>query len=260
MWPATTMSSLSWQNLPDHIFGDIMMMINLQKIDRVLSRVFYSYERQDKFADRCRQVCRSWNLMVMHMAKHKKDTIRKKLETQVNQLKQIPNCATHSVSLKHHGLLDSVEELWLWNVDLTPIPAEHLVSLISCVTKCVKIVDVRTFDIVTLLDSVQCVTLSISSQNLSTEETWALVRAMDSNVEVLELSGEEGDVTLDFTVMSQYSGQGKCNRVMCYKLFKAMYEKQVKSWAQRIKWVVFGFSIYFLTLSSNQWVETNLSE
>ena len=56
----TIMSSSSWhhgwQYLPDHIFGDIMMMINLQKIDRVLSRVFYSYERQDKFADRCRQV------------------------------------------------------------------------------------------------------------------------------------------------------------------------------------------------------------
>ena len=252
MWPATTMSSLSWQNLPDHIFGDIMMMINIQKIDRVLSRVFYSYERQDKFADRCRQVCRSWNLMVMHMPKHRKDTIRKKMETQINQLKQMPNSPTQSVSLKYHGLLDSVEQLWLWNVDLTPIPAEHLVSLISCVTECVLIVDVRTFDIVTLLDSVQCVTLRIRRQNLSTEETWALVRAMESNVEVLELSDEEGDVTLDFTVLSQYSGQGKCYRVTCHQLFKAMYEKQVRSWAQKIKWEAFGFSIYFLNLMSNQ--------
>ena len=72
------MSSLSWQNLPDHIFGEIMMMINLKKIDRVLSSLFYSYEHPDKFADRCRQVCRSWNLMVMHMTKHRKDTIRNK--------------------------------------------------------------------------------------------------------------------------------------------------------------------------------------
>ena len=99
------MSSLSWQNLPDHIFGDIMMMINLQKIDRVLSRVFYSYERQDKFADRCRQVCRRWNLMVMHMTKHRKDTIRKKMETQINQLKQMPNSPTQSVSLKYMDCL-----------------------------------------------------------------------------------------------------------------------------------------------------------
>ena len=227
------------------------MMVNLLKGKTYIS---YRYKYEDKFADRCRQVCRSWNLMIMLMTKHRKDTIRRRLEVLAARLKPRPDYGDipTAISLNHHGLLDSVEILWLWSVDLPRVPAEHVVSLVSCVTQCVRIVDVRNFDMVTLLDSVQCVTLRIRRQNLSTEETWALVRAMESNVEVLELSGEEGDVTLDFTVLSQYSGQGKCYWVLCHQLFKAMYEKQVRSWAQKIKWEAFGFSIYFLNLMSNQ--------
>ena len=191
--------------------------------------------------------------MIMKMTKHRKDIIRKRLEILAARLK---SRSTHLevptvVSLNHHGLLYSVEELNLWCVNIAKLPAEHLVSLVSCVTERVFIKDVRNFDMVTLLDSVQCVMLRISCQNLSTEETWAMVRAMESNVEVLAL-GLEGDITLDITVLSQYSGQGKCYRVTCHQLFKAMYEKQVRSWAQKIKWEAFGFSIYFLNLMSNQ--------
>ena len=190
--------------------------------------------------------------MIMQMTKRRKDIIRKRLEILAARLK---SRSTHLevptvVSLNHHGLLYSVEELNLWCVNIAKLPAEHLVSLVSCVTERVFIKDVRNFDMVTLLDSVQCVTLRISCQNLSTEETWALVRAMESNVEVLELSDEEGDVTLDITVLSQYSGQGKCYMVNCYKLFKVMYEKQVRTWARKIKWVVGGDGSG-LILSSN---------
>ena len=40
------MSRQDWQNLPDVIFGDIMMMVGLESLDTLHT---------------CRQVCRSWN-------------------------------------------------------------------------------------------------------------------------------------------------------------------------------------------------------
>ena len=39
-----------------------------------------------------------------------------------------------AASLAHHGLLGSVECMWLNCVDLASVPAEHLASLASCVT------------------------------------------------------------------------------------------------------------------------------
>ena len=59
-----------------------------------------------------------------------------------------------AASLAHHGLLRSVEDLWLCNVDLTSVPAEHLASLVSIVTWKVYIKNVSGCDLVTILDSV----------------------------------------------------------------------------------------------------------
>ena len=41
---------------------------------------------------------------------------------------------TCAASLAHHGFLGSVDEMRLWDVDLTTVPAEHLASLVSSVT------------------------------------------------------------------------------------------------------------------------------
>ena len=51
---ATMISTLSsiqdWQNLPDVLFGDIMVMVGLESLDTLHT---------------CRQVCRSWNEMIV---------------------------------------------------------------------------------------------------------------------------------------------------------------------------------------------------
>ena len=51
---ATMISTLSsiqdWQNLPDVLFGDIMMMVGLESLDTLHT---------------CRQVCQSWNEMIV---------------------------------------------------------------------------------------------------------------------------------------------------------------------------------------------------
>ena len=92
-------------------------------------------------------------------------------------------------ALAHHGLLGPVDFLRLGDIrsiDVSTVPTEHLVSLISSATKAVTIHNV-TGNLVTLIDSLKCEGFWISFQSLGREETQALVRAMESRVEVVNL-------------------------------------------------------------------------
>ena len=130
------------------------------------------------------------------------------------------------------------------DVDLTSVPAEQLASLVSCVTRKVEIGNFIG-DLVTVLDSVQCEILSVSRQNLGSEETQALVRAMESGVESVGLSG---GLTLAIRSLMDYSGQGKCRGVWCYSYRyryrtdsdtgRFRYRKQLKAWAKSKNWEV----------------------
>ena len=53
------------------------------------------------------------------------------LASRVTRMSVVGDCLpgiTCAASLDHHGLLGSVRNLELWNVDLTSVPAEHLAS------------------------------------------------------------------------------------------------------------------------------------
>ena len=88
------------------------------------------------------------------------------------------------------------------DVDLTSVPAEHLASLASNMTWRVFIENVRGCGLVTILDNVNCERLVLSCQSLGSEETQALVRAMDSRVERVQLQAE---VTLDIRGLMDWS-------------------------------------------------------
>ena len=141
----------------------------------------------------------------------------------------LPAEFTCAASLAHHGLLGSVEDMRLPNVDLTSVPAEHLASLVSSVRWRVSIGNIIGCDLVTILDSVKSKVLWISSQSLSSEETQALVRAMESHVEEVEL---DGDVTLDIKVLMEYNGQGKCRKLICNYIAATRYRDQLNTWAR----------------------------
>ena len=142
---------------------------------------------------------------------------------------KLPEIIT-AASLAHHGLLDYVEFLSLEDVDLASIPANHLVALASYVDVGVDINNVSNCDIVSILEIVNCETLVISGQVLSSEETQALVWAMESNVKRLVL-GPMGDVSLDIRALTQYSGQGKCQWVSCHYETANKYREEVRAWA-----------------------------
>ena len=137
---------------------------------------------------------------------------------------------TCAASLAHHRLLGSVQIMRLWSVDLTSVPAEHLASLASSVIGCVYIENVS--GLVTILDSVKSKELEIS-QSLGSEETKALVRAMESGVEEITLFGS---VTLDIRVLMEYSGQGKCRVVKCIYHTGERYKHHLRTWAKSRNW------------------------
>ena len=121
----------SWKSLPDVVFCDIMMMIGLNSFEDL---------------HRCRQVSQSWNVMLSEITKYKKVTIRKKAEILVSRIsfssyESFSKIVT-AARLAHHGLHGSVNHVYLCDVDLASVPAEHLASLSSCVTRSVDIKNV----------------------------------------------------------------------------------------------------------------------
>ena len=221
----------NWQNLPHHVFGNIITMAmtgrdihqNLQK---------------------CRQVSYSWNIMITQMTKHEKKYIRNKTLTLGWQIRKnwrnwlLPEITT-AASLAYQRMMCSQVQMVLRDVDLASIPSEHLASLASRVTTHVSIINVSNCDLTSILDSVKCEWLIISSQTLSTEETRALVQAMESRVERVELGewGERGEMSLDIMALTQYSGQGKCEWVRCYYDTARKYMEELRTWAVKINWV-----------------------
>ena len=138
-------------------------------------------------------------------------------------------------SLAYHGLLDSVEDLPLLNIDLSRVPAQHLASLASCVTRDLYIQNVSGFDLVSILTSLKCQHLGIWSQSLGREETQALVQAMESRVEIVRLWKE---VTLDIEAWAKYSGQGVCRMVELSLDTAPRYREEMRTWAKIRKWRV----------------------
>ena len=171
----------NWQNLPDLIFSDVMMMAGLKSLDEL---------------QKYRQVCVSWNVMMSQMTKHEKNIIRRKVRSSADQIREklsdnnseihnsvkLPGTAL-AASLAHHGMFGSMKYLWLSNVDLTSVPAEHLGALASCATGGVDIYRVNC-NLSPILDSIKCKWFRVKiRRSLGSEETQALVRAMESRVQ-----------------------------------------------------------------------------
>lgn len=258
-------SLYGWQILPGHIFGDIIVMVGLNKLQRSLDCEKFCNKRymttwdSDEDSDRCkgklkntnnlqnlqktRQVCQSWNIMISRSTKHKKDTIRSQTESQAARIREewitenpflTPHLPMHLTAayMASHGLLGSVKKMILDYVDLAFVPAEHLAALASCVTDHVEITWVGISDLSPILENVKSGKLTIHGQSLSREETEKLVWIMDSNLQHFYLGSY---CSLDIKTLTQYNGQGTCWSVCDAE---NTYRNEVISWGQRINWIV----------------------
>ena len=119
-----------------------------------------------------------------------------------------------AASLAHNGRLKSVEHLQLEDVDLSNVL--HLASLTSSSSSYLVIKNVGNCDLTEVLESIKCNKLEITSQRLGREETQALVRAMESRLDEVEIgfSVARKHGPEDITALLTYSGQGKCGRLV----------------------------------------------
>ena len=175
------------------------------------------------------------------------DSLARKIKPKLYESPSL-NVLTCAVNLAHNGYLFDVMGLWLGDqeaeegmmlegedlttvpaVDLSTIPAEHLASLVSTLTGYFSIEKIRGCDLVAMMDSLKTPMVVIYCQSLNTEETGALVRAMESRVEKLWLGWK---VELDIEVLKGYSGQGKCMWIKCYDDTAARYTDQLESWSR----------------------------
>ena len=155
--------------------------------------------------------------------------------------------------LAHQGILVPAEALVLENVNLASIPAQYLASLVSSVTDDVHIIgEVSGCNLVTILDSAKCRSLHINSQSLGTEETEALVQAMETYVKVLHLY----DVTLDMETFNKYSGHGMCSKVTSDSYNREILPEELReglrSWTASKGWHVTYDDPAFIMIEMNQ--------
>ena len=160
------------------------------------------------------------------------------LVEKISSLRSYPELKriTCAASLAHQGFIKTIQSLRLGHrIDLSTIPADHLASLVSCVKWSVEIrSDVSGFDVVRFIDSLRCKWLYIGV-NMGSEETQALVKAMEShvvNVRIITLLARRR-MTLDIKALTEYSGQGTCSQIQCYEY---KYKEELRTWAQRKNW------------------------
>ena len=131
------------------------------------------------------------------------------------------------------GYITRLEWLMLCALDISPVPAEDLRSLVKC-SDHVGIACV-TGDLSTVLRSLQCRRLTIANTVLSTADTQLLVAAMVTRVKKVTL---DGDVTLDMDTLAQYNGMEVCEEVMMLWETRERYRDQLKAWAENMGWQV----------------------
>jgi len=270
----------NWLRLPELLFSDIMMMVGLESLNRLhgcrqvcstwnemILRVIW--ESPSKRRIMKERIERSWGpdmfpsdeqisrarwlekRAILDTAKIQR--LIERVREALGELFLGKSELTCAACLACHGLLGSLRYLYLCNVDLSSVPALHLASLASGVTGIVEIQNVTGCDLVSILTSLKCKVLVIYSQSLGSEESQALVQAMETGVKFVRLCGEE--VTLDIEALAEYSGQGVCKRVVlrCPLLaeprlsnvvqWRPMYHKlsravEEMSWARSRNWRV----------------------
>ena len=140
-------------------------------------------------------------------------------------------------SLAHHGLLNGMVGMAMEDVDLSSVPAEHLVSLTSNVKVGLCIKNVSGCDLVSIFTSLKCSVVTITNQSLGREETRALVQKMEMDgiwrgLGILNLD----EVTLDIEALVEYSGKGPCSQIRLNKATLDRYSEELRTWAKSKNW------------------------
>jgi len=265
---------MAWLMVPDLIFSDIMMKVGFDSLDRlhscrrvckawnemILRDVCQSRKNRKIMRERIEKIWGLGMLPTNEEISEAKWAVSggildldrvERLTEQVGEIFEDGAISMDDISklicgasMVHNDLLDfdswmNPMRISLQNIDLSPVPIQHLESLAYCVTGDVEIKNVSGCQqIVSILKHIYCASyLRFSNQSLGREETQALVQAMESGVGVVVLLRE---VTLDIKTFTEYSGQGFCWEVSLRKDTAAKYREELRTWARIRNWRVGG--------------------
>jgi len=254
---------MGWTSLPDLIFIDIMMKVGLENLEGLhrCRQVCKTWDEKilSEICQRKRKIMKeriekAWGpgmlpsneeishakwaeaggILDTNKIERLTERVRKVFEEGSIYMEKI-DVLKCGASLAHHGLLNSVKDMTIGYVDLSKVPTEVMASLVSCVASCIEIRNDTGCDMVSLLSSLKCQSLSIKSHSLGREDTRTLVRAMESQVESVTLC--EG-VTLDIEILLEYSGQGLCRNVWLWYDTAERYREDLRTWTKRRNWKI----------------------
>ena len=130
--------------------------------------------------------------------------------------------------MQEEGLLTSVKGMRLENIN---IRGEEISQLTLPTFDDKVVLWGLSGDISQFLTLISCHHLRIYSTKLSRSDTKSLVKCLYNSVSQIVL----WNTTLDFSVLSQYDGTGKCDYLKCYNV---RYFGQVTQWAHKMRWKV----------------------
>ena len=119
-----------------------------------------------------------------------------------------------AASFIHHGYITEVERMRLRNIDLSEVAHASALADVT-VTSNVWIHNV-VGSIAPIISRIKCPVLRITKMRLCTEDTAALVQAMQTSVEEVLLGVEGDSPELDMDTLLTYDGRGPCGKVECW--------------------------------------------
>ena len=155
---------------------------------------------------------------------------------------------TAAARLAHYKQL-GLDRLSLRFKNLSTIPGEYLCSLASSVRNTIRIQTIIGCDLVKIIDSLKCNKLIFWNQILDREATEAVLRAMDTRIEVAEIydsniyrfeeNPENFEWMLDTKVLTKYNGKGRCRSIILQKgRYNQQHRQWLRDWAQDKDWSV----------------------
>ena len=155
--------------------------------------------------------------------------------------------------LAHYGQIE-FDHLILQDLDLSTVPREHLCSLASSVKDMFDIQGIRGCDLIKIIDSTKCYKLGIFNLKLDREATEAVVRAMDTRIQLAKISVckmyrfqrreqelKEKDIRsmLDTKALTKYNGKGRCKNIILRVGQVDKYRQWLRDWAKARDWTVY---------------------
>ena len=136
--------------------------------------------------------------------------------------------------ISSRSTVTNLQNLKLKNINIDQIPTQQLITLVSRVTDEVFIMNVQG-NLTNVIRSARCENLHFKNITLDTYQTMLVLEALQNRIKFLYIGP---DVTLDFEILQNYDGLGKCRwmGVFCSSSTSHKYKSKLEKFGKRLEW------------------------